>query len=376
MDETLEIPRETIGTKPASDASVLARTWDASAQNIESAMHAILHGVRDHEKFDAEGKAQAEKVGHYVNKGDTVLELGCGIGRIIKHLSVHCRYIYGVDISEKMLAHGANWLRGIQNVELIRCNGKDLGNLPDGWVDFVYSLLVLQHMDKNDAYVYLKEIFRILKDGGRTLLNFPYILSDCFFRDFTYVSLIPQEERDPAKVRSYGKDEVVKIVESVGFSVSDLWVDDYVYVHLKKEPDRFPAKLVMRDNDAAVLDISGWYWLEEKEGFLFRWTRKKAPFFLKIDPSVRALKVVFSCMHPKVNEKGVVLSLIRDQGEVSKKKIRKAGIQEILFPLEPVHQEGVVHFALEVDRTFVPIRDWNRGDDRELGIAVSSIEAV
>ncbi|MHC4942580.1 MAG: class I SAM-dependent methyltransferase [Planctomycetota bacterium] len=364
------------GAAGASEAAVLEAAWDTSAQSIEGAMHAILHGVRDPELFDAEGKSQAAAIQEYIHPEDTVLELGCGIGRIVKHLAPLCKKIYGVDISKEMLAHAARWLEGQDNVALVHCNGKDLSALEDDLIDFVYSLLVLQHMDKNDAFVYLKEIFRILKDGGRALLNFPNILSEDFFRDFTYVSLLPQAERDPAKVRSYVKEEVVKIVESAGFTVLEVWENNYIYVHLEKKPASFPDRLILGENEAAVQGISGWYWLEEKEDFRFRWTRKNAPFHLKVDPSKKALKVIFACMHPQVNEKGLDVTLYQDGKRVSTERVREEGLQGLLFSIEPPSREEIRHFSLEVDRTFTPFRDLGKGDLRELGLALQSIELV
>jgi ubiquinone/menaquinone biosynthesis C-methylase UbiE len=362
--------------KKANDAAVLEAAWDTSAQSIEGAMHAILHGVRDQDVFDAEGKAQAASIQEYVNPDDTVLELGCGIGRIVKHLAPTCRKIYGVDISEQMLDHAARWLKDLNNVELVHCNGRDLRALSDDTIDFTYSLLVLQHMDKNDAFVYLKEIFRILKDGGRALLNFPNILSEDFFSDFTYVSLLPQEERDPAKVRSYVKEEVIRIVESVGFTVLEVWENNYIYVHLEKRPAAFPDRLILGENEAAVLGTSGWYWLEEKEDFRFRWTRKSAPFHLKVDPSKKALKVIFACMHPWVTGEGLDVTLYQDGEPVSTQRVREEGLQGLLFAIEPGRNEEIRRFDLEVGRTFTPLRDLGKGDKRELGLALQSMELI
>lgn len=54
----------------------------------------------------------------------------------------------------------------------------------DETFDFVYSILTLQHMKKEDAYVTLSEIYRVLKPGGRAIFSFPNFLSDEYFKGY------------------------------------------------------------------------------------------------------------------------------------------------------------------------------------------------
>ena len=361
-----------VRAEPAG-AEALRAAWNGKAERVEEAMHAILHGVRDPEAFDRAGRAQAERLLPFLPREGAVLEVGCGMGRVLKHLHPHCGELWGVDISERMLEHARRWL-GERRAELRLCNGRDLQVLDDGRFRFAYSLLVLQHMDKNDAYVYLKEIFRVLEEGGRMLVNFPDILSDTFLRDFTYVSLQPPEARDPAKVRAYAPEEVRRIVASAGFRILDLWTDEYVYVHAEKAAGAFPTRLVMGINDAAGLGIKGWYWLEEEQGRRFRWTGKRASFFLRVEPGHHAVRVCCACMHPPARGAGVELSLVHGGRVVSRRRVPAGGWREILLPLEPGRDRAEVrHLALEVDRTFTPRRDGVGEDDRELGVAVAWI---
>jgi ubiquinone/menaquinone biosynthesis C-methylase UbiE len=356
-----------------SAAATLKSTWNNNASTVEGAMYAILHGVRDPDKFDAEGRKEAEWLKKYITKDDIVLELGCGMGRIVKHISPHCKEINGIDISPNMLSLAGKWLAGCENVRLHECSGRDLGVIADGYIDFAYSLLVLQHMDKNDAYVYVKELFRVIKDGGTAVLNFPDIMSDVFFRDYVYVSLIPQEERDAEKVRSYHREEVERMLRSVGFTILDVWVNHYVFVYLKKDPEIFPETLVMQRNDFTVLDITGWYWLEQSGGYRYRWTRKRAGFFLKTGPDRTKITIKLFCSHPDVAAKGLELTLIQNNKPVSQQIIYKNDWQEVVFPIYPPAAEEISHFVLEADRTWVPLRDLGAGDGRELGVAVAGM---
>ena len=95
-----------------------------------------------------------------------VLEIGCGIGRLLRPLSARVRRAVGVDLAEEMIRRGREYCAGISNVELRRTDGT-LAGLDDAGFDFVFSHIVFQHLPRK-AYVdrYLREANRVLKPGG------------------------------------------------------------------------------------------------------------------------------------------------------------------------------------------------------------------
>jgi SAM-dependent methyltransferase len=97
----------------------------------------------------------------------TCLELGCGIGRLLKPIAGRCHKAIGVDISQKMVAYGRDYLRDVPNVELHVNDGRTLSMVPDESIDLVYSHLAFQHMTLYEVVEsYLAEISRVLKPGG------------------------------------------------------------------------------------------------------------------------------------------------------------------------------------------------------------------
>lgn len=94
------------------------------------------------------------------------LEIGCGIGRLLKPLSKRVRRAVGVDLSEEMIRRGREYCADRPNVELLRTEGA-LEGLDDAAFDFVFSHIVFQHLPRK-AYVdrYLREAHRVLKPGG------------------------------------------------------------------------------------------------------------------------------------------------------------------------------------------------------------------
>lgn len=95
-----------------------------------------------------------------------VVEIGCGVGRLVKPLSRRVARVVGVDLSEEMLRRAREYCAGLPNVELHRTDGR-LEFLPDGAFDFVFSHIVFQHVPRK-AYVesYFRDAFRVLVPGG------------------------------------------------------------------------------------------------------------------------------------------------------------------------------------------------------------------
>lgn len=120
---------------------------------------------------------------------DTVLDVGCGIGRMARPLTGYLssgRY-EGVDIDR----NGIDWC--VKNITKRFPNFKfqvaDVFNkhynpggkskaseyrfpFPDGTFDFVFLTSVFTHMFPEDVENYLREISRVMKNGGRCLITY------------------------------------------------------------------------------------------------------------------------------------------------------------------------------------------------------------
>jgi cyclopropane fatty-acyl-phospholipid synthase-like methyltransferase len=95
-----------------------------------------------------------------------VLEIGCGVGRLLRPLAGRVARVVGVDLSEAMLARARDHCEGQPNVELVRTDG-GLDSFPDAAFDFVFSHIVFQHLPRK-AYAerYFRDAFRVLVAGG------------------------------------------------------------------------------------------------------------------------------------------------------------------------------------------------------------------
>jgi ubiquinone/menaquinone biosynthesis C-methylase UbiE len=193
--------------------------WNQSART--NVIDAICH-KHDKNDFEATGKATVDNLILPIMPKDPVaLDVGCGIGRIETYLAPHCRKLYAVDVSDGMIAMARERLKGIDNVVLDVVDGTSLRQFDDSLFDFVFSLLVLQHMEKEDAYLYLEEMHRVLKPRGVLYLQFPNLLTDVYFNSFM-ADVRSNPPRKKNRVRPYTAPEVEFLMRKVGFTLKPL----------------------------------------------------------------------------------------------------------------------------------------------------------
>lgn len=119
--------------------------------------------------FEASGERDLEA---YVLDGLDVsprwraLEIGCGVGRLLRPLAGRVERVVGVDVSAAMLARARDYCEGLPNVDLALTGG-GLDFLPDAGFDFVFSHIVFQHLPRK-AYAerYFRDAFRVMAPGG------------------------------------------------------------------------------------------------------------------------------------------------------------------------------------------------------------------
>jgi excisionase family DNA binding protein len=104
-----------------------------------------------------------------LKKNMTLVDLGAGDGYISRACAHLVRKVIAVDISPGMLKalESKAMDDNIQNIELIAGDGQDLP-LEDCTVDIVCASMYLHHIE--EPIIALKEMYRILKNGGRVYL--------------------------------------------------------------------------------------------------------------------------------------------------------------------------------------------------------------
>jgi ubiquinone/menaquinone biosynthesis C-methylase UbiE len=151
-------------------------------------------GVISEEKFrldqlDAESKNEFFKLGNddfltiqhriklHLNPSfnpQNTLDFGCGVGRLLIPFSQISKKITGVDVSENMLLEAEKNCeeRNIKNAAF-HLSGGDLSQINEQY-DFIYSLIVFQHIPVKAGMKILKQLLEKLEPGGIAVLHFNY----------------------------------------------------------------------------------------------------------------------------------------------------------------------------------------------------------
>ncbi len=164
-------------------------------------------------------------------KGD-MLELGCGEGRGIDLIVPRSSSFLGLDKIEAVIES----LRSKYPDYLFESSVFPPVKLPDQSFDTIVSFQVIEHI-KND-HLFLKEIYRLLKKGGKAVISTPNRL----------MSL----SRNPWHEREYTADELEKICNKYFDKVSMMGIAGNDKVMTYHERNRKSVDKIMRFD---VLDL-------------------------------------------------------------------------------------------------------------------------
>lgn len=135
-------------------------------------------------------KIQMHHLGRYMNQiktTDTVLDVGCGIGRFTFRFAKLCKEVYGIDSSKEAIlickrnsedSRISNAKFQVMDVRKLTFNSETF--------DWVFSITCLQHItNKMDLTASVEQILRVAKTGGKIVLiecttdkrKSPYVIS-------------------------------------------------------------------------------------------------------------------------------------------------------------------------------------------------------
>ncbi|MGB0521513.1 MAG: class I SAM-dependent methyltransferase [Flammeovirgaceae bacterium] len=99
-----------------------------------------------------------------------VLELGCGAGRGMELIAQAADNYTGIDKNSKLLA---SHQKQYPNFTFLEQNIPPFRGIEDNTFDFVITFQVIEHIEDDGLFV--KEIHRVLKPGGKAIITTPNI---------------------------------------------------------------------------------------------------------------------------------------------------------------------------------------------------------
>ncbi len=118
----------------------------------------------------------------YLRPGAVAAEIGSGGGRFSSLALPLCKELHLADISAEMLKRLRERFAGANNVFYHKLDGKSMTTVPT--CDLVFSFDVFVHLEPEDIYMYLTEIHRRLRPGGKGILHFSNILTEAGWNKF------------------------------------------------------------------------------------------------------------------------------------------------------------------------------------------------
>lgn len=116
--------------------------------------------------FEVEGMIEAQRLYHFFDNESTVIDYGCGIGRVIQFVAQKARRAIGLDVTESFLKKARV---AVPNAEFYQVDDYE----EEGIADFIYCFMVMQHNDHAGRVKIMEHIGYLLKMGGAALISFP-----------------------------------------------------------------------------------------------------------------------------------------------------------------------------------------------------------
>ena len=192
---------------------------------------------------------EIEKLTKYVRKGDKILDLGCGNGRLYKILKNKKVEYTGIDISEKLIEIAKkefNFTEGFPKPKFIVEDVLNLSpRLKDQEFDTIFAVAFLHHIPSKDLHLkVLKKCFEVLKENSLIILSVwnlrqPQLIWKYKIWPFSKDVYIPWKLKTGEILKRYyhvfTKKELKQIVKKAGFKIIDSYfAGDNLIVIAKK----------------------------------------------------------------------------------------------------------------------------------------------
>ncbi len=166
---------------------------------------------------------------------EQALDFGCGVGRLTQALAPHFDQVVGIDIAPSMIELADKYNQFGAKCRYLVNDTADLAVLSSDSIDFIYSNIVLQHMQPLYSQQYIKEFCRVLAPNGLLIFQIPSEPTAPLRRRQRIKRLIPplllrqlRRFKDTAVIEMYAveRSEVIRLVEEHRGRVVDIQPDD------------------------------------------------------------------------------------------------------------------------------------------------------
>jgi SAM-dependent methyltransferase len=166
--------------------------------------------------YDAMGHAEAGILKHVgLRNGMDVVDLGCGSGRLPHALGKDCTINYtGIDIIAELLDYART--KSPPHYRFILNRTYSLP-VPDASADMATAFSVFTHLFPEETYLYLEDMRRILRPGGRVVFSFLDFAEDYHWTTFEE-AVANKRAGKPSHINAFlARDTIALWSEKLGY---------------------------------------------------------------------------------------------------------------------------------------------------------------
>jgi SAM-dependent methyltransferase len=231
--------------------------WENVGGTYETAL-CLMDGSPNDEVLNLTGEYTSKRIARalMVDRRDRIFELGCGVGRLGAFIAPLCFEWYGFDISESIVRHARERMKTFHNVNFRVLEKTELKGIPENHFDKGYSHAVFLHMDKEDVFLYLREVYRVLKPGGLFYFDTWNLANEVGWERWLWeVEAWDQSDQSNRKHVSRNQfsvpQEIRIYVEKAGFSEifcleGSFWIQALAMKPKAGEPEREKVELIRK----------------------------------------------------------------------------------------------------------------------------------
>ena len=179
------------GERAAGDSPTVAEGWDRYGRRWTKKGKRVgdawgrpkLMGLDVERDEDVVPFLDREIFSPFLGTSDVIVEIGPGGGRFTEVLLPKCQALHAVDTSPAMIEQLHERFRGDSRLRAYVGDG-GLGMLENESADAAFSYGVFVHLQHWDIFNYLTEIERILRPGGKAIVQHSNTFSEIGWKKF------------------------------------------------------------------------------------------------------------------------------------------------------------------------------------------------
>jgi ubiquinone/menaquinone biosynthesis C-methylase UbiE len=231
-ENDLRMTNETKHDRDLQDfAYLMKHEWDDRARQDAKWFINTLRLQQTEEEFDQTGAFEVHRLvmvdlPFLTRRRDPktlrVLEIGCGAGRMTKHLAAIFGEVTGVDVSGEMIRQARERLATVGNAQFYETSGVDFPMLQDESFDLILSAYVFQHVPSAAVIrSNLEDAWRVLKPGG--VFRFQVNAITAFDFDELEKDTWTGADFPEAELRHFAVEKGAQLISLVGAETQYCW---------------------------------------------------------------------------------------------------------------------------------------------------------